>query len=246
RDLQKISDIIEEILSRYSRLEDKNTNPGFIISEKQPSLRLYENAVKEVVSLKNTEKILQSSGAYYKGYKNRRGLIGATASIAWLPISDKTYELIAYRDEEKWGTERVLDESSVKKMDKNCPSTFDNYDYENHHNRIAPNSPCPILYGIRGDDDKELLRAISFIKSEQVNSWMIFETNQGTDDHLQRKTIDSIKPYNSVITKGTVTIKPYTIKGGHVIFTIKDYTGEIDCAAYEPTKNFRNVIRRLD
>jgi tRNA(Ile2)-agmatinylcytidine synthase len=34
--------------------------------------------------------------------------------------------------------------------------------------------------------------------------------------------------------------------GGHVIFTLKDPTEEIDCAAYEPTKNFREVIRELD
>ena len=38
---------------------------------------------------------------------------------------------------------------------------------------------------------------------------------------------------------------PYTIEGGHVIFKIKDSTGEIDCAAYEPTKEFRRIIRQL-
>ncbi len=34
--------------------------------------------------------------------------------------------------------------------------------------------------------------------------------------------------------------------GGHVIFKMKDTTEEIDCAAYEPTKKFREVVRELD
>lgn len=33
--------------------------------------------------------------------------------------------------------------------------------------------------------------------------------------------------------------------GGHVIFGIRDGTGEIDCAAYEPTRQFRDVVRKL-
>ena len=102
-----------------------------------------------------------------------------------MPIHDKTYELITYRDEKKWGTDRTIDDKSVKSIDKLCPSTFDNYDYKNKRNRITPNSPCPILYGLRGDDVEELKKSFYIVKSEPVHSWIIFETNQGTDDHLQ-------------------------------------------------------------
>jgi len=232
-------------VKKHARFEDENTNPGFVILRDQPSFETYEKTAKEIVSLKDIEKLLKSFGACYKGYKNCRGVIGATASIAWSPLKDKTYELIAYREKKKWGTARTADDDSVKKMDKTCLSTFDNYDYRNKHNRLVPNSPCPVLYGIRGDDEKELIHASSIIKSEKVDCWLIFETNQGTDDHLQKKTIDEIEPYQSVISEGTVSRKPYTIEGGHVIFTIKDSTGKIDCAAYEPTKQFRRVIREL-
>jgi tRNA(Ile2)-agmatinylcytidine synthase len=131
-------------------------------------------------------------------------------------------------------------------MDTTCPSTFDNYDYENRHNRIVPNSPCPILYGIRGDDVKELIKASSIIKSEEIDDWIIFETNQGTDDHIQIKKIADIKPYQSVNVKGFVVTNPITIKGGHVIFTLGNNSKEIiDCAAYEPTKQFRKIVREL-
>jgi tRNA(Ile2)-agmatinylcytidine synthase len=131
-------------------------------------------------------------------------------------------------------------------MDKKCQSTFDNFDYVNKHNRLVPNSPCPILYGIRGDNIKELIKAYNIVKSETVDNWIIFETNQGTDDHLQRLKIGDIRPYQSVITEGLLIQNPYTIKGGHVIFTIgNNSNSKIDCAAYEPTKQFRNIIRKL-
>ncbi|KYK24941.1 DNA-binding protein [Thermoplasmatales archaeon SG8-52-4] len=236
---------IEELFNRYAKLDDRHTNPGFVILDKQPSFDIYEKAVKGIVTIKETEKLLESLGAIYKGYKNKRGLIGATASIAWSTKNDKTYELIAYRYEYKWGTKRKVDTESVKKMNEIFSSTFDNYDYENNHNRLTPSSPCPVLFGIRGEKIDDLMKASSVIISERVDSWIIFETNQGTDDHLQRKKISEIQPYQSVIVQGTVVSNPQTLKGGHVIFTIKDSTGKIDCAAYEPTKQFRNFIREL-
>ncbi len=230
----------------YARIDDEETNPGFVLLTKKPYYSSYEKAVREIVTLENTKKILGSYNAYYRGYKNCRGLIGATASIAWSSENDNTYELIAYRKEQKWGSKRFVDNDSTKKMDKQCHSTFDNYDYKHKHNRIIPNSPCPVLFGIRGTDEEELINAKSLIISEEIDCWLIFETNQGTDEHLQKTTINKIQPYQSVIVDGRVVKVPFTVEGGHVFFTIKDSSGEIDCAAYEPTKNFRKIIRELN
>jgi tRNA(Ile2)-agmatinylcytidine synthase len=240
-----VKKIVEETIDQYARLEDKNTNSGFVLLEDQPPFSKYEKTVREIVSLEETEHLLKDVKAFFKAYKNCRGLIGATASVAWSPKNDRTYELIAYREENKWGTKRFVDVDTTKKMDKKYASTFDNYDYKNKHNRLVPNSPCPVLYGIRGDDKKELENARNIIQSEPVDGWLIFETNQGTDDHLQKKKINQIKPYQSVIVEGKVCKNPHVIEGGHVIFSIKDSTDEIDCAAYEPTKEFRNIIRGL-
>ena len=237
--------ILEGLIDRYAKFDDNKTNPGYVILEEQPSIDIYEKAVKKIVTLQEIEQLLDSFGAIYKGYKNKKGLIGATASIAWSPKHDKTYELIAYREEKKWGTKREVDSSSVKKMNETFSSTFDNYDYVNNHNRLVPNSPCPVLFGIRGENVDDLIQASSIVKSEKVNSWLIFETNQGTDDHLQKKNICEIEAFHSVINEGIVTKSPYTIEGGHIIFSIRDSTGEIDCAAYEPTKQFREIIREL-
>ena len=241
----EIKEIVEKNVNQYARLEDKNTNSGFVLLNKSPSFEIYEKAVKDIIYLKEIIKILNESKAFYKGYKNKRGLIGATSSIAWIPKKDRTYELIAYRRKIKWGKKRLVDDCTTKKMDKKIRTSFDNYDYVNKHNRLVPNSPCPILFGIRGVNKNDLVKAKSIIKSEEIDSWIIFETNQATDNHLRKCLISQIQPYQSVITKGSICTSPYTIEGGHVFFNLKDQSGNIDCAAYEPTKQFRNVIRNL-
>ncbi len=244
-DFNKIVFLIENVIKEHARLDDKNTNSGFALFEKKPSSKRYFNAVKNILSIDKTISFLKENASYYKGYNNKRGLIGASASVSWDNSNDKTYELIAYRKKGKWGTIRLVDDESTKMIDKNFSSTFDNYDYKNNHNRIVPSSPCPVLYGIRGDSFRDLINARSIVKSEPVDSWMIFESNQGTDDHLQKKKISEIKPYESVILKGKVCSEPNTIKGGHVIFSIENKGESVDCAAYEPTKEFRNIIRKL-
>jgi tRNA(Ile2)-agmatinylcytidine synthase len=244
-DYKRIKNVVKKIVDENARTEDENTNPGIVILNKKPDNKTYKKSVSQVVTVDEIKSYLKSIEADFKGYKNCRGLIGATSAIAWSSLLDKTYELISYRQRRRWGTKRCVDLESVKKMDISCKTTFDNYDYENEHNRLVPNSPCPILYGIRGEDVKDLVKASSIIESEPIDSWLVFETNQGTDDHLQRKNIADIKSYQSVIIKGLVVQNPHTIDGGHVIFTIKDSTGVIDCASYEPTKKFRNVIRKL-
>lgn len=244
--IDKIKKIIEKIIEVDSEIKDKNTNPGFVLLEDQISVDLYERAVREVIYLEEVINILKSYNAYFKGYKNCRGLIGAAASTSWISRRDKTYELITYREKVKWKTKRIVDDRSVKRMDKILLSTFDNYDFKNKHNRIMPNSPCPILYGIRGNDTNELINACSLIESESIDRWLLFETNQGTDDHLQNKKIVNIQPFQSVIVRGKILQDPYTIKGGHVIFKLEGNSNKtIDCAAYEPTKQFRRIIRKL-
>lgn len=242
---KKIKKIVKETVEEHAKVEDENTNPGFSVLKRQPDFEVYKKAVTQVVLLDEITSLLNKLNADFEGYKNGRGLIGATSAIAWSSDLDKTYELISYRQKKRWDTKRDVDAESVKTMDKSCRTTFDNYDYQNKHNRVVPNSPCPILYGIRGDDVEELMQTVSIVRSEPVDSWLIFETNQGSDDHLQKKNIEDIRPYKSVIVEGAVIHNPYTLDGGHVIFTIKDSTGTIDCAAYEPTKEFREIIREL-
>ena len=242
-DINDVKNRVRRIVEGNARFEDENTNPAFVITGKKPPQGLYWKAVRQVVELYDVKNILDQLGADFRGYKNKRGLIGASAAVSWRP-RDKTYEITAYREKKRWGSKRKVGRDSVIKMDKKVSSTFNNYDYHNRNIVIAPNSPCPVLFGIRGTTPKDLPRAMGMIKSEKKDRWVIFETNQGTDEHLQKKSIGAISKYTSVITKGAVVSQPRTIEGGHVIFTIENH-GTIDCAAYEPTKEFRGLVRNL-
>ncbi|MVT13096.1 MAG: DUF1743 domain-containing protein [Euryarchaeota archaeon] len=237
-----ILDKIKKIVERYAILDDKKTAPGIVISKKKISESIYWKAVRSVVSLDFVMPYLK--GLDFYGYKSKRGLIGAAAAIAWKPRI-KTYELIAYLPEEKWLQERYVDVNSVIEMDSTVKTTFENYDYRNRHVAIKPETKTPVLFGIRGTDPDDLERARNIVKSDPYLGYIIFETNQGTDDHLVRKNISEIKPYDSVIVKGTVKTRPKTIIGGHLIFKIFDETGSIECAAYEKTKEFREIIKKL-
>jgi tRNA(Ile2)-agmatinylcytidine synthase len=50
----------------------------------------------------------------------------------------------------------------------------------------------------------------------------------------------------SYIIQGFVASIPRTIEGGHTLFLFRDKEGEeMECAAFEPTKNFRELVRKL-
>jgi len=241
---KEIFEKVNALIAKHAHLNDQNTNPGLVVADRILPESSYWNAVREIVEIDDAKKTLVAAGAEFAGYKNGRGLVGASAAVAW-PAARKTYEIIAYRMKENIGTQRQIYEQSVIAMDKAHPSTFDNYDYENKVVKIAPNTPCPILFGIRATNPDELPAAAGKIVSEPMERWLLFETNQGSDDHLVRRKAAGVKQFLSSIISGTVIEAPHEITGGHVFFKIRDETGELECAAYEPTKQFRNIVRQL-
>jgi tRNA(Ile2)-agmatinylcytidine synthase len=232
---------LEAIMERWCAFDEPTTNPGFVVLRRPPSPGLYWKAVREVVSQTSTRRAIAGLG-FVRGYKNGRGIIGAAAATAWRP-RDRTYELLAYREREKWGSPRDVDPESVMAMDRAFPSTFNNYDYANSHVALAPRSPCPVLMGIRGDVPLDLPRALRRIDGEAPSRWMIFETNQGTDDHIRRDDW-RMRPNTSVSLRGTVLGEPADAAGGHVFFPFGGRR-RVAVAAYEPSKQFRSVIRKL-
>ncbi|MCJ7463811.1 MAG: tRNA(Ile)(2)-agmatinylcytidine synthase, partial [Thermoplasmata archaeon] len=179
----------------------------------------------------------------WKKYKGGRGVIGAAAAMSWRP-RDRTWEVVAYRSPARFGTPRDIDSKSVIAMDKSTRMTFNNYDYENDHIAIAPGSPCPILFGIRGDSAGELLKARPMIKGERPDKWLLFMTNQATEDHIVARRIASLRPRDSARIKARVVSRPVTIPGKHVILRVSDGT-EVDAAFYEPSRGFRDIARAL-
>ncbi|WP_456373210.1 TiaS agmantine-binding domain-containing protein [Methanocaldococcus sp.] len=250
-DIYEIKDITIRIVEKYTDFECENTNPGIVFldenkyKENREKLKeYYKEVLYNIVSIDYAEKFILRIGGDYIKYKLGRGIVGALGAISATPPF--TYELLAYRKKEMWGKKRVINENSVIKMDKETfPYTFDNYDYENNKILITPNTPCPVLFGIRGINPEILLKAMNMIEGEKPEKFMIFKTNQGTDVHLRNMKIKDIYPNTGVIVYGRVVENPKDIEGGHVIFRISDNTGEIDCISYEPTKKFRDIIRKL-
>jgi len=242
-DPQELLAAASQVLERVSRFECDKTNPGIVASTVRPSPAFYWRVVREIALIREAEDLLRSTGAVWRKYKSGRGLIGATAAMSWRP-RDRTWEVIAYRHPSAFGTPRTIDPESVIMMDKKTRYTFNNYDYENGHVALSPGSPCPILFGIRGDSAAELLRARTMIRGEKQDMWLLFLTNQGTEEHVVRRRIRDLKPRDSARLKVAVNSRPRTIPGGHVILPVTD-GHMIDAAFYEPSRRFREIARAL-
>ncbi|MCL4325627.1 MAG: tRNA(Ile)(2)-agmatinylcytidine synthase [Candidatus Thermoplasmatota archaeon] len=245
-DKKKLYDLVDGIVNRYARFEDPMTNPGFVISEKKLSERYYWRAVREVVDINYMVDELQINGIDFKGYKNRRGLIGAAASISWRGRR-KTYELITYRETDKWNlSSRSVDATSVKEVELKIRGNFNTYDLFNDRSCIAPHTKCPILYGVRATSYKPLYDVLSMISSEPVSRWLIYETNQGTDDHIiNNRTIKDISPFSSSRLKVTVESPPFVGRGGDVFVKVKDASSSITAAFYKESAPMTSVAANL-
>ncbi len=108
-----------------------------------------------------------------------------------------------------------------------------------------PRTPCPILYGIRGDDPTACRAVADAIDSEPIARRATFVTNQGTDVHLQDATLDAVTDDSAYRVTGTVVEASETRAGGHVFLTLEGDGATLDCAAFEPTKGFRDRVRTL-
>jgi tRNA(Ile2)-agmatinylcytidine synthase len=253
-DAKEIKELVTETVRNMAVFSEENTNPGVVFIEEvtekmRAELAIFSmRAVRDVLEIEEAVEILKRHNISHKGFKNKRGLIGALAAsgFALCGLPDFTYELIAYREKERWGTLRDINEESVFAADAATrPDTWDTVDHENKRVVFAPHSPDPILFGIRGNSENAVRRAFSMIKSEPVERYVVYKTNQNTDMHLMPAEINEVLDNRSYILNGKVKSAPKIIVGGHVIFELKDNDAVIECAAFEPTKGFRRIIREL-
>lgn len=249
---QAIKDTTIKLWEEHSWINEAGTNPGIVFynGREIPAefTAFSKKAETTIVTLEEALALIKKFHAEALGLNNCRGIIGALAAIGETLNCDYTYELIAYRAPENWGTKRRVDEASIFEMDKQTqPYTFNNVDTEKGRVIITPRGPDPILFGIRGESPEIVKKAFSIVKPlEPVERWLIFRSNQGTDAHLKAVAkLSEVEPYCSVIVKGTVSKPPHIVPVRHVIFSVKDESGEVDCAAYEPTGDLNKITRQL-
>ncbi|MCL7414919.1 MAG: tRNA(Ile)(2)-agmatinylcytidine synthase [ANME-2 cluster archaeon] len=254
---QRIMDTAVSLVDEMADVKYENTNPGIVfLSDEVMQDREFKHvleafmwrAIRDVLTIEDARIIIDRFDLAHQGFKNGRGLIGALAAsgAAICGLPDHTYEMIAYRKPENFGTSRVIDHDSVFKADKiTYPNTWDTVDIANNTVVFAPHSPDPVLFGIRGDNTQSIQQAFNMIESEKIGRTILYMTNQGTDLHLLDGHICDIIEHRSYYLTGVVLEHPRTIEGGHTFFTLAEKAGTIECSAFEPTKDFRQVVRQL-
>jgi len=253
-----------------ARTDDSKTNPGAIVADCAPDdippqvADFAVDAIREIQDRTTATLLADTMGFARCQRGNGRGLVGALAAVgAWAALDDWTYEHIAYRERERWGSERQVDAESVRAVAANYyPAVWDTVDRASGYPVCVPRTPCPILYGIRGDDPDACRAVADAIESEPTDRSATFVTNQGTDVHLQDGTLGSVADDSAYRVTGTVVDSPETREGGHVFLTLAengerpdgsqassghrpDGDARLKCAAFEPTKRFRGRVRAL-
>jgi len=243
---------------------DPKTNPGVVVAPDDLGAipdrlqSLARRAVRDHLDHASVEGLLAEHDYRHRGWGNGRGLVGATAAVgAWTGFdaaapeawpTDWTRECISYRERDRWGTAREVDHDSVFTVaDEYSPTIWDTVDRGEDTAVCVPNTPGPVLHGIRGEDPETVRAAARAIESEPVERRALFLTNQGTDMHLRDGAQDEVTDGRAYRLTGTVSTAPETRAGGHVFLTLADDATDQDrhCVAFEPTKRFRDHVRAL-
>ena len=254
--------IAREVVETLAAVEDPRTNPGVVIAPDaipESVVEFARRAVGERLTLGEARREIVARDYRHAGWKDSRGLIGALAAVgARAAFEEWTHEHIAYREPERWGTRRAVDRESVfAAAEWGYPDVWDTVDRAAGETVCVPHTPGPVLYGIRGDDSRPVRRVADRIEGEPVERTELFVTNQGTDAHLRDGALNRVRDGRAYRLDGTVSSSPETRQGGHVFFTLSDgRVGEpvrspedgdatLRCAAFEPTKRFRQWVRAL-
>ena len=247
-----VKEAVVETVEANSDFGYAGTDPGIVFLSKKivpKEIRSFaQKTIQGIVKFNESLNLVKKLGAEAVGYKSGRGVIGALAAVGETLEGDHTYELVTYRFPENRGTKRLVNATSVRAMDKKtAPLTFNNVDLETNRVLITPRGPDPVFFGIRGENPVIVKQAFDTVQTaEPIERWVIFRTNQGTDAHLRKiRRIDGIRPFHTVIIRGTVVNEPKIVPRRHVIFSIKDDTAIVDCAAYEPTGDLRKAAKQL-
>ncbi len=251
-DLEEAYEITKSCMEEYSMLDDEKTNPGAVFVEAASRAMDYlpkfaDKVIKSVVSIDEALFIIGKYFIPHIKFKLGRGLIGALAAVG-AELNDSTLELLSYREPERFGSKREYNRDSFFRADmETYPLTWDTVDWHNDVVVAVPSSPDPVLYGIRGDDLNAIKKASEIVITERVDKKQFFITNQGTDMHIiDERDVKAVENFHSYRLRGVVAEKPYDIEGGHVFFHVETRFGKLKCAAFEPTKQFRDVVRKLE
>ena len=248
--ITKTLPLIEQMIHDYVDETYPNTNPGLVIVDSKIPEEIQQfskQALWRTIPIRLAQRLIERYPLTHFSLGNGRGLVGALSAIGNSLHDDYTFEYLAYRSMDESSVKRRVDTESVIEMDRIMGKrVFSNLDDKNRI-LIEPHGPDPVLYGIRGETAEAVIEAATHVNSAQsVERWMVFRTNQATGEHLGHQVrIQDLRPYMAAVVQGYVDTSPQIFEGGFVVFGIKDDTSRIDCAVYEPTRQFRDTVHML-
>lgn len=249
--------VAEAVIDEWAVTDDPETNPGLVVIPHERAhagayRSLAHRAVRSTIDRNTVDDLLASDGIATRSWGNGRGLIGATAAVGAVGASaarehrfrDWTYEWLVYRERERWGTPRDVVRPSGQ-PDAAAPAVWDTIDPVTDELTCVPHSPCPVLFGIRGDDPNRVRTVGERMGGEPPARSRLFVTNQGTDAHLRPGRSGNLVDGACYRVRGTVKTAPETRRGGHVAVGLDVADGTLRCLAFAPTGRFRDHVRDL-
>ncbi len=206
--------------SSHAERQQTPSDPGLVWFEEKPPAEFYRMAVSREVSLPELPQPTWYAGGL--------GRIGAVAAAAW-PQQVSTWEGIAWRREEK-GVRR-LDASVLAALDRD-PDLVACRDPRKGRGLLAPRGHSPVLFGLRGTDRDAVERGMTALigakGTEAIAGHCIFQTNQGSGDHLGPPTEATVE-------------EVHLLRGGHVALA----TSHGVWLAFAPSDGIRRLAAQL-
>lgn len=238
--------VVDAAWDAVSDRAQKDASPALAAFAEPPPAAHYWEAVRSAVDPADAAAAIEATGGMARG--EGRALVGCLAAAAW-PGPASSYEFIAYREPDRWGTPRQVDGTAFAALDSG--PTFHCADPDTGRPACVPSTPCPVLFGLRGRDPARLFDAALATApkavQEPIDAWLLWATNQASGDHVVdvRGLLDAPEMATVQVTAEVVAM-PDTRQGGHVFVDLEDSTGiAFQLAAFEPTHAFRDVVRTL-
>jgi tRNA(Ile2)-agmatinylcytidine synthase len=212
-------------------------SPCLVISEEAVPKSWYWSAVRGEVDCEKRLIEVRNRGCTVLLSDSSWGVVGASAAISWQPKQSSSWELIAWREEKRIGSPRQVSEQSVMELEPLHPGASVNRDPTKGRGLIAPRTPCPVLYGIRGSTEHSVYAAHEWMQNrDDVESCSMFathRTNQLSDDHIESPS------------SGTVTSLPSETKGGHAVIRAISSEGPYSLVAFYEGGPVNRLLRSL-
>lgn len=240
---------VDAIWSAIQSTAQPGAQPAMLVCPEPPAEAWYWSAVRTTVDPSDAVAAVDASDMAARWTGDGRALIGCLGAAAWRGPAT-SHEFLAYREPDRWGTPRDVSDAPLRGLDASG-ATFHTEDPASGRLACVPNTPCPVLLGLRGTDPDQLLgaatRATLVAAREPVDAWLLWDSNQASGDHVSEvPSLLDAEPGMTVRLDATVAKVPESRTGGHVHAPMTDAAGgAFTAVAFEPTGPFREPVRDL-